>query len=93
MSGHLRDPVIKRLVNIIMKDGKKHAAISIVDKCFWILKNQMKVESPAEFTKRAIENAKPLVELKKYVMAGRTLQIPIPCRPDRQEGVALRFIR
>jgi small subunit ribosomal protein S7 len=93
MSVHLRDPVISRLTNIVMKDGKKHAALNIIDECFWILKRDMNVREPLEFVKRAIDNAKPLVELKRHKAAGRTIQVPAPCQPRRQEGLALRFIR
>lgn len=93
MAAHLRDPVISRLVNVVMRDGKKHAALNILDDCFWILKRDMAVADPVAFTLRAVDNAKPLVELKKHKAAGRTIQVPAPCRPRRQEGLALRFIR
>jgi small subunit ribosomal protein S7 len=93
MSAHLRDPVISRLVNIVMMHGKKHAALRIVDECLWILKRDVGVAAPVDFVKRAIDNAKPLVELRRYKAGGRNLQVPAPCRPHRQEGLALRFIR
>lgn len=93
MSAHLRDPVISRLVNIIMKHGKKHSALRIVDDCMWILKRDFGVAVPVEFVKRAIDHAKPLVELRRHKAGGRTLQVPAPCMPRRQEGLALRFIR
>jgi small subunit ribosomal protein S7 len=93
MSAHLRDPVIARLVNIVMKDGKKHAALRIVDDCLWIIKRDNAVQEPVEFVRRAIDNAKPLVELRRYKSGGRSLQVPTPCGPHRQEGLALRFIR
>jgi ribosomal protein S7 len=93
MSAHLRDPVIARLTNIVMMHGKKHAALRIIDDCLWILKRDMAVAEPVEFVKRAIDNAKPLVELKRHKAAGRVIQVPAPCLPRRQEGLALRFVR
>lgn len=93
MSAHTRDPVIARLVNVIMKHGKKHAALKIVDDCLWILRREKNVVDPVTFVKRAIDNAKPLVELRKYKAGGRSIHVPAPCRSHRQEGLALRYIR
>ncbi len=93
MSLHLRDPLIGRLIRIIMKDGKKHAAMKIVDESFAILRKEHGVSNPCKFAKAAIENAKPLVETRKYRASGRAIQVPAPCKPARQESLALRFLR
>eukprot|EP00171_Calliarthron_tuberculosum_P017635 IDg17635t1 len=93
MSLYVRDPMIGRLVRIIMQDGKKHSALRIVDDCFAILRQEHGVSSPAEFTRQAIEKAKPLVETRKYRASGRAIQVPAPCKPARQESLALRFLR
>lgn len=93
MSLYLRDPVIGRLVNMIMYDGKKHVAEKIVDKSMWILKRDHRVEDPLNYVKTAIENAKPLVDLRKFRLGGKSIRVPSPCRPERQQSLALRFIR
>lgn len=93
MSLYVRDPVIGRLIRIIMRDGKKHCAMRIVDDSFSVLRTQHGIANPFEFTKRAIENAKPLVETRKYRASGRAIHVPVPCKPARQESLALRFLR
>lgn len=93
MSLYVRDAVVSRLVRAIMRDGKKHSALRIVDESLAILRKDFSVERPVDFLKRAVENAKPLVELKKMKASGRALQVPSPCQPGRQESLAMRFIR
>lgn len=93
MSAHLRDPLLARLTSVVMRDGKRHSALRIIDEALWVLKRDMNVAEPVEFVRRAVDNAKPLVELRRHKAAGRVIQVPTPCRPRRQEGLALRFIR
>lgn len=93
MSLHLRDPAIAKLARVIMKDGKMHASLRIIDTCFEHLRVAHNIQHPAAFTKRALRNARPVVELRKYKVSGRALQIPVPCRPARQESLAVRFVR
>lgn len=93
MSLHQFDPVISKLTRVIMKDGKKHAALRIIDDCFTVLRFQYNIVDPATFTRNAVDTAKPIVEVRKYTVGGRTLQVPTPCRPHRQQSLALRFIR
>lgn len=93
MSLHQQNMLIARLTRIIMKDGKKHCALKIIDDCFSILRKDHNISNPVQFTEVAIDNAKPIVELMKYKVSGRSLQIPIACRPNRQESIALRFLR
>ena len=93
MSLHVSDPLIARLVRVIMKDGKKHAALRIVDESVRILRRDYGVERPSSFIRDAIENAKPLVEVRKYRVSGRAIQVPAPCSPARSESIALRNLR
>lgn len=93
MSLHQFDPVIAKLTRMIMKDGKKHCALRILDDCFTLLRTKHSIQDPASFTRNAVELAKPVVEVRKYVVGGRTIHVPAPCRPNRQESLALRFIR
>lgn len=93
MSLYQFDPVLSKLTRIIMMHGKKHAALRIIDDCFVILRDKHGVADPASFTRNCIEMAKPMVELRKYNVGGRTVQVPTPCRPHRQQSLALRFVR
>lgn len=93
MSLHLHNPSISKLARMIMKDGKMHCALRIIDDCFAHLRFMHGIQHPAAFAERAIENAKPIVELKRYRVSGRALQVPAPCKPARQASLATRFVR
>eukprot|EP00178_Gracilaria_changii_P025138 TRINITY_DN768_c0_g1_i1.p2 TRINITY_DN768_c0_g1~~TRINITY_DN768_c0_g1_i1.p2 ORF type:complete len:108 (-),score=10.38 TRINITY_DN768_c0_g1_i1:1530-1853(-) len=93
MSLHLSDPIVHKLVRVIMKDGKKHAALRIMDDAFHILRTQHNVSSPVDLLHRAVANAGPVVETRRFKAGGRALQVPIPCSPKRSQSLAMRFIR
>lgn len=93
MSLHQSDKVINKLTKFIMKDGKKHLAMNILDDCFVTLRTKYQIEDPISFTRSAIENAKPVVETRKHFVGGRAVHVPTPCNPHRQQSLALRFIR
>ena len=93
MSLYVRDPLIGKLINIIMYDGKKSLAEKIVDKSMWILRRKYNVEDPLSYIKKSIDQGKPVVDLKKYRIGGKAVRIPAPCREGRQQSLALRFIR
>lgn len=93
MSLHLENAVISKLARMIMKDGKLHRSLRIIDECFGHLRDAHGIHHPAAFTERALENAKPVVELRRYKVSGRALQVPAPCKPTRQASLATRFVR
>ncbi|PXF41996.1 30S ribosomal protein S7 [Gracilariopsis chorda] len=93
MSLHLSDPIVHKLVRMIMKHGKKHAALKIVDDAFHILRSKHNVGSPIALFHRAVANAAPVVETRGYKASGRTVHVPLPCGPKRSQSLAMRFIR
>lgn len=93
MSLYRADPALSKLINILMRDGKKSTAQRIVDEAFWLLKRDHQVTDPASYTKEAIELVKPVVELTRYRLSGRNLQVPSPLSPHRATALALRAIR
>lgn len=78
---------------MIMKDGKMHCALRIIDDCFIHLRTVHNIDHPAQFALSALENAKPIVELRRHKVSGRSLQVPVPCKPHRQVSLATRFVR
>ena len=98
-----KDPVygdtrITRLVSIIMRAGKKSLAERIVYELVDLLKEKSKaVEGPAKgnamslFT-QALENVKPVIEVKSRRVGGSTYQVPVEVRPERRESLGLRWI-
>lgn len=93
MSLHLHDKAISKLARMLMRDGKMHRALGIIDAAFAELRGRHQVEQPAAFAGRALRNARPVVETRRYKVSGRTLHIPVPCSARRQESLAARFVR
>jgi len=82
---------VQKLINQIMKDGKKNAAKKIVYGAFDIMKEKTKKE-PLEVFETAIKNASPLLEVKAKRVGGATYQVPREVRGDRQVALAMRWI-
>jgi len=82
---------VQKLVNQIMKRGKKTAARKIVYGAFDVIKEKTKKE-PLDVFETAIKNASPLLEIKPKRVGGATYQVPREVRGDRQLFLAMRWI-
>ena len=83
--------VVTRLVNTIMKDGKKGTAQTIVYDAFDIIKKTTK-EEPIEVYNKALENIRPDLEVKSRRVGGSNYQVPIEISDDRSQALALRWL-
>lgn len=83
--------VVAKLINQVMREGKKNAARKIVYGAFDIIKEKTKKE-PLEILEKAIGNVSPLLELKPKRVGGATYQIPTEVRQDRKLTLAMRWI-
>jgi len=83
--------LVNRFMSVIMKDGKKSTAESVCYGAFDILKEKTGSESLKVF-KAAVENVKPLLEVKPRRVGGATYQVPMEVRPQRKVALALRWI-
>ncbi|MBN1492542.1 MAG: 30S ribosomal protein S7 [Candidatus Omnitrophica bacterium] len=84
--------LVSKFMNIIMRQGKKSVAESIIYGAFDVLKEQTKKDA-LEVFKQAIENARPLLETKSRRVGGATYQVPVEVKPERGQTLALRWIR
>jgi len=85
--------IVTKFVNMLMTKGKKSKAERIVYRCFNLLCERTKIEDPLEVFKKAIENTRPLLEVKPRRVGGATYQVPVEVRPDRGNAIALMWIR
>ena len=85
--------LLGKFVNMIMGRGKKSIAESIVYGALDILKEQVKDKDPIEVFSQAIENARPLLEVKSRRIGGATYQVPIEVKGERGQFMAMRWIR
>lgn len=84
--------LVARLINTIMRNGKKSVAQSIVYGAFDQLKTKKKGMEPLEVFIQAVENIKPKVEVKSRRVGGATYQVPIDVPAERQVALAMRWI-
>ena len=83
--------VVTKLVNNIMLDGKRGTAQKIVYGAFQQI--EAKTGKPAlEVFEEAMNNIKPMLEVKAKRVGGATYQVPIEVRPDRRQALALRWL-
>lgn len=83
--------VITKLINQIMLDGKKGTAQAIVYDAFDIIKEKTNLE-PMDVFNQALENVKPVLEVKARRVGGSTYQVPMEIRPDRRQTLAIRWL-
>ena len=93
----LKDPIyndliVAKFVNYIMKDGKKSIAEKIFYTSLDIIKNKMKVDTPLDVFKKALDNVGPLLEVKSKRIGGATYQVPMEVARDRRVALAMRWI-
>lgn len=82
--------VVAKLINYVMRDGKKTTAQAQVYNAFKLL--QEKGEDPLKAFEKAIQNVGPKVEVKARRIGGANYQVPVEVRPERRMGLALRWI-
>lgn len=87
-----KSTVVSRFMNIIMTQGKKSKAERIVYKCLDALAEKTG-KPPLEAFQKALENARPLLEIKPRRIGGATYQVPVEVRQDRGVSIAMRWIR
>ena len=80
-----------KFINSIMRDGKKSLAESILYDAFDIIENKTK-ESPLKLFEKAVENVRPLIEVKSRRVGGSTYQVPTEIRPSRRTALGIRWI-
>jgi len=86
-----QDVLISKFMNVVMKQGKKHVAEKIIYGAFDVINNRTR-EDPVMVFKRAVDNTKPVVEVKSRRVGGSTYQVPVEVRPERQTALALRWL-
>ena len=83
--------VVTRLINTIMKDGKKGTAEKILYGAFDTVKERTG-NDPIEVFEKAMENIKPALEVKSRRVGGSNLQVPIEVNDERSQALALRWL-
>ena len=85
------DQLVTRFVNNLMYGGKKSTAQRIVYGSFNIIQEKTQ-DDPIKLFKKAIENVKPVLEVKSRRVGGSTYQVPVEVGPARRTSLSIRWI-
>lgn len=86
-----KSDVVGKFVNYLMLDGKKSTALGIFYDSMDIIKKKTK-EDPFKVFDKAVNNVKPIVEVRSRRIGGATYQVPMEIRADRKLALAIRWI-
>jgi small subunit ribosomal protein S7 len=84
--------LVSRLVNTVMDSGNKTVAQRIVYGAFEEIAAKNPASNPLDVLQRAVDNAKPRLEVKARRVGGATYQVPLEVPTDRQFALALRWL-
>jgi len=86
-----RDVLVQKFINRMMLCGKK----SLAEKTFYRSMEEIEQrakDDPLKVFKKAVENVKPVIEVKSRRVGGATYQVPVEVRSDRRTSLAIRWI-
>jgi small subunit ribosomal protein S7 len=84
--------VVSKFVTRMMFDGKKATCLRLVYDAFDKIKAKAADKDPLEVFLKALDNVKPMFEVKSRRVGGATYQVPIEIRESRREALAMRWI-
>jgi small subunit ribosomal protein S7 len=85
------DPLVAKFMNGIMRRGKKSVAESIFYGALNIIQERIQSD-PMKTFKQAMDNVKPVLEVRPRRVGGATYQVPVEVRPERKMALAIRWI-
>lgn len=85
------DKIVAKFTNCVMLDGKKAVAESIVYGALETVAKKTKTDALTSFHE-ALDNVKPVVEVKSRRVGGATYQVPVEVRTDRRQALAIRWL-
>ena len=86
-----QDRIVAKFVNNLMRQGKKSTGERIIYGAFDQVEAKLK-DDPLKVFKKALDNVKPVVEVKSRRVGGATYQVPVEVRQDRRTALAMRWL-
>jgi len=86
-----KNVLVSKFINGLMAKGKKSLARRIFYDAMEIVEKRAK-EDPVKVFEQAMENVKPIVEVRSRRVGGATYQVPVEVRPERRRALAIRWI-
>ncbi len=88
---HFANPLVQKLINCVMYEGKKSVAQRTVYDAFDLVKQRAN-DDPVKVFKKAVENIKPALEVKTRRVGGANYQVPVEVNKNRQTSLSLRWL-
>jgi small subunit ribosomal protein S7 len=86
-----QDRLVTKFVNDLMRKGNKSIAERVCYGAFGLIEERAK-EDPLKTFKKALDNVKPVLEVKSRRVGGATYQVPVEVRNDRRISLAMRWL-
>lgn len=86
-----KSQLVEKFINCMMKKGKKSLSQKILYESFDIIKEKTK-DDPLSVFQKAVNNVKPLVEVKSRRVGGSTYQVPTEVRANRSQALGIRWL-
>jgi small subunit ribosomal protein S7 len=86
-----QNPLVTQLINKVLLNGKKGVAERAVYKALEVI-SERTANDPVITLKKAVDNARPLLETRSRRVGGATYQVPVEVRPHRGTTLALRWL-
>ena len=83
--------LVAKFVASVMRDGKKSVAESLLYSAFGIIEEKTK-GAPLKVFEQALDNVRPMIEVKSRRVGGSTYQVPTEIRPSRRTALAIRWL-
>ncbi len=86
------DRTLAKFINMVMRSGKKSLAERVVYGALDTVAERKKGGDPLEIFQKALDNVRPVVEVKSRRVGGATYQVPVEVRATRQQTLAMRWL-
>lgn len=84
--------LVSKFINSLMRDGKKSAAREVFYDAMDLIEKKTNGQDPLEVFNQAINNIKPVIEVRSKRVGGATYQVPIEVKRARQQNLAFRWL-
>jgi small subunit ribosomal protein S7 len=84
--------LVSKFINCLMWDGKKAASLKIFYSAMDIVEEKIKDATPLEVFEQAVENVKPMLEVRSKRVGGATYQVPMQVSKKRQLSLGIRWM-
>ncbi len=84
--------MVSKFINSMMWDGKKNITQQVFYKAMDLISKKIKDKSPLEVFEKAVDNVKPLLEVRSKRVGGASYQVPMQVSSKRQQSLSMRWI-